>query len=110
MLTKHRFWSKGLLFSLFIFVSSSSFAGVELVCKGQQPRSNRQPVEIDCNDRQAVLDILLVSERNIKKFKPQWEGLCWEAYKSAKEVHPSMSMAGYASAFFEQCNHALKEM
>ena len=46
------------IFMLILPVSPPAHAGYELICQGYAPQTNHQAVFIDCNDRDAAVEIL----------------------------------------------------
>ena len=60
------------LISVFIILFSLSYlssanAGLELVCKGDQPRSDQKVVYVDCANRKAYVDTLGSAWRTLRK-------------------------------------------
>lgn len=96
---------------LFLVASqASAFAGVELVCKGMSAQSNNKPKMVNCSDRQEVISALGSAWQTLRKQQigGSTEDMCWEPYKRAKEMHPSISFDNIAPTFFMQCNMALQ--
>jgi hypothetical protein len=87
---------------------SSSGKGIELLCAGYSPRHpERKLIEVDCSDREEVIDALriawqLVRSQNIEKMGG--EDNCWKPYQSAKGTHPNFSLKDVGQTFFGQCN------
>jgi hypothetical protein len=87
---------------------SSTGKGIELVCNTYSPRHpERKVIEIDCSDREEVIDALriawqLVRSQNIDKMGG--EDNCWKPYQSAKGTHPNLSLKDIGQTFFGQCN------
>lgn len=100
---------KALFISLILGATCNASAGVELICKGQGPRSAHRPVAVDCNDRRAFIDMLGGAWMTLRKNQigGQLENLCWEAYKDAKGLHPSISFNGISDSFLARCNMGL---
>lgn len=90
-------------------ISTSSFAGMELVCKGRSPQSNHKAVYFNCNDRKEFVDTLGKAWRTIRQnsIGGTVEDMCWEAYKDAKEMHPSISFGNISDSFTMRCNMGL---
>ena len=93
-----------------IMLSFNAFAGVELVCKGMSPQSSNKPIVVDCSDRQAVVQSLGSAWRTLRaqSIGGATENLCWEPFKRAEAIHPSISFTNIAPTFFAQCNMALQ--
>jgi hypothetical protein len=94
-----------------MIVICSNAQSVELVCKGEQQRNpNQRPVMVDCSDRKAVIDMLGISWKALRKegIGGSMEDMCWNPFNKAKEIHPSIDMRGIAPTFFMQCNIALE--
>ena len=94
---------------IFLFFSTNSFAGVELVCKGRQPQSNNRPVYVNCSDRKEFVETLGAAWRTLRKnyIGGITEDLCWEAYNDAKDIHPSISFNNISDSFLMRCNMGL---
>ena len=84
--------------------------GFELVCVGRQPRSALNIINVDCSNRQSVVQALEDSWLLLrsKSIGGTFEDLCWEPYNRAKEIPPTLSMVNIAPTFFMQCNMALQ--
>ena len=84
--------------------------GFELVCLGRQPRSTLNIINVDCSNRQSVVQALEDSWLLLrsKSIGGTFEDLCWEPYNRAKEIPPTLSMVNIAPTFFMQCNMALQ--
>lgn len=94
-----------------MLVAVSNAQAAQLVCKGQQPQmQNQKPIYVDCSNRKEVIDMLGAAWRELRKqsIGGSTEDLCWDPYKRAKEIHPSISFDGIAPTFFMQCNIALQ--
>ena len=96
-------------FWLSLILVSPVHAGYELVCEGYRPQTNNQAVYIDCNNRNAVVDILKTAWMEIRNnMGGSVEDVCWRGYNQAKDLHPALGMdAGMANTFFMQCNMGL---
>ena len=97
------------IFMLILPVSLPAHAGYELICQGYAPQTNHQAVFIDCNDRDAVVEILRTAWMEIRKnMGGTVEDVCWGGYTQAKDLQPALGMdAGMANTFFMQCNMGL---
>ena len=93
-----------------LLLCTNAQAGYELVCKGQQQRSQNKAIVIDCSDRQAVVESLKRGWMTLRSqgIGGSTEDLCWKPYNSAKDIHPSINMSSIAPTFFLQCNMALQ--
>jgi hypothetical protein len=100
---------KLLTFALWLIISANSYAGTELVCKGHQPLSNNKAVYVNCSDRKEFVETLGVAWRTLRKnsIGGTTEDLCWEAYKDAKDMHPSISFDNISDSFLMRCNMGL---
>jgi hypothetical protein len=96
---------------LFFFLLSSinTYAGIELICNGRQPNSTNKPIYINCNDRKEFVETLGSAWRTLRKnyIEGATENLCWEAYKDAKDMHPSISFVNISDSFLMRCNVGL---
>ncbi len=101
---------KLLMLALNITLCTNTYAGYELVCKGQQQQSQNKSIVVDCNDRQAVVESLRRSWTTLRAqgIGGSTEDLCWKPYSTAKDIHPSINMSNIAPTFFLQCNMALQ--
>lgn len=102
-----------LTFNMIIFMISicSGAEAIELVCKGDERQSPQQrPIYVDCSSRKAVIDTLGAAWTTLRRERigGSTEDMCWNPYKEAKELHPSIPMDGIAQTFFMQCNMALE--
>ncbi len=97
------------LIVILLIGSNSSFAGMELVCKGRQPQSNHKAVYVNCNDRKEFVETLGSAWRTLRKnyIGGTTEDLCWEAYNDAKDIHPSISFDNISDSFLMRCNMGL---
>ena len=94
-----------------IQVSEIKKTGSELVCNGySSSNQNLQSIKVDCSDRKSVIDALNRAWAMLRKeqISGSTEDLCYNPYKRAKELHPSISFENIAPTFFAQCNMALK--
>lgn len=100
---------KLLTFALWLIISANSYAGTELVCKGHQPQSNNKPIYVNCSDRKDFVETLGAAWRTLRKnsIGGTTEDLCWEAYKDAKDMHPSISFDNISDSFLMRCNMGL---
>jgi hypothetical protein len=100
---------KFILFAIFFWLTSAH--SIELVCKGDSQRNSQQrAVFVNCSDRKEVIDMLGSAWQTLRKEKigGSTEDMCWDPYKRAKDMHPSISFNGIAQTFFAQCNMALQ--
>ena len=99
---------KLLILSALVCVTSAH-AGIELVCKGGQPRSNHKPIYVDCENRKAFIDMLGAAWRELRKnnIGGSMEDMCWQSYNQAKELHPSISFSNISDSFLMRCNMGL---
>ena len=91
--------------------SSNSYAGVELVCKGRQAaNSQNRTVIVDCSNRKAFIDTLRSAWSTLRQnsIGGSLEGLCWDAYNQAKDMHPSISFEDISDSFLTRCNMGLE--
>ena len=97
----------GVLFYLF---TSSCFAATELVCVGQQVKYGRTSIEVNCDDRFAVVESLKQAwfTLRLNNIGGTLEDMCWDAFNDAKDLHPSISFAGITDSFFVRCNMGLE--
>ena len=104
---KYKFFAISTLTAL---MHINAFAGYELVCAGQSPRSNHKAVVVDCSNRKAVIDALQSAWSTLRGqgIGGTAEDMCWKPYSKAKELHPSIQMQGIAGTFFMQCNTSLQ--
>ena len=52
---------------LLIFTSTPANAGIELVCKGRQARSNHRVISVDCSKRKEFVDMLGAAWRKLRE-------------------------------------------
>jgi hypothetical protein len=88
----------------------NAHAGLELVCKGAQPKSNGKVVYINCQNRKEFVDTIGSAWRELRKnsIGGHLEDMCWEAYKQAKDMHPSISFEDISDSFLIRCNMGLE--
>ena len=100
---------KNFIFTLALTSALNARAGIELVCKGQQATGRHQTVSVDCENRQAFVETLGAAWRELRKnsIGGSMENICWEAYKQAKGMHPSISFGNMSSSFLTRCNMGL---
>jgi len=92
----------------FIFTSTQAMAGMELVCKGRQARSNHKVISVDCTKRKEFVDMLGAAWRKLREEHiGQFENMCWEAYNQAKDIPPSISFSDISDGFLMRCNMGL---
>jgi hypothetical protein len=99
------------LFAVFFCVFMlNAHAGLELVCKGAQPKSNGKVIYINCQNRKEFVDTIGSAWRELRKnsIGGHLEDMCWEAYKQAKDMHPSISFADISDSFLIRCNMGLE--
>ena len=82
---------------------------MEVVCKGHQPQSNNKPIYVNCSDRKEFVETLGAAWRTLRKnsIGGTTEDLCWEAYRDAKDMHPSISFDNISESFLMRCNMGL---
>lgn len=97
-----------LLFSVQAFNSAN--AGYELICKGARPQSSHKTIQVDCENRKAIIDALGAGWKTLRQqgIGGSAEDNCWKPYKRAKEIHPSVQLNGFAPTFFMECNASLQ--
>ena len=102
------FIKKLFVLSFFIFVTNAH-AGLELVCKGGQARSNNKIIYVDCQNRKEFIDKLGAAWKELRKnsIGGSMEDMCWKAYNQAKEMHPSISFSNISDSFLMRCNMGL---
>lgn len=102
-------YKKLIIISFSITISMSANAGIELVCKGSSPQSSNKPVYLNCSDRKEFVETLGYGWRTLRKnsIGGATEDLCWEAYKDAREMHPSISFENISESFLMRCNMGL---
>lgn len=100
---------KKILLGAALLLPLKSFAGMELVCKGHQPQSNNKVVYVNCSDRKEFVETLGAAWRTLRKnsIGGTTEDLCWEAFKDAKDMHPSISFDNISESFLMRCNIGL---
>ena len=98
-----------ILLSAAMSTSLSAHAGFELVCKGRQARSQHKVVWVDCANRKDFVEKLGAGWRTLRKesIGGSMENMCWEAYKQAKDMHPSISFDNISDSFLTRCNMGL---
>ena len=101
---------KLVLSSLACCFALNAHAGVELVCEGDQPRSEHKVVKVDCLDREDVLKKVGGAWQLLRKNGSFLEDMCWKAYQQAKKIPPQMSMQGIAGNFIYPCTMGLAEL
>ena len=94
---------------IFLVWASNCYAGTELVCKGNQPLSNNKSIYVNCSDRKEFVENLGAAWRTLRKnsIGGTTEDLCWEAYKDARDMHPSISFDNISDSFLIRCNMGL---
>ncbi len=92
-----------------MLLSIKSFAGIEMVCKGRQAQTNNKPVYVSCSYRREFVEALGAAWMTLRKnsIGGATEDLCWEAYKDAKALHPSISFENISDSFLTRCNMGL---
>lgn len=92
----------------FVFVTSAH-AGMELICKGGQPRSNHKTIYVDCENRKAFIDMLGAAWQELRKnsIGGSMEDMCWKAYSQAEDMHPSILFSNISDSFLVRCNMGL---
>jgi hypothetical protein len=102
-------YQKLLISSFLITISMAANAGIELVCKGRSPQSSNKPIYLNCSDRKEFVETLGSAWRTLRKnsIGGTTEDLCWEAYKDAKDMHPSISFDNISDSFLIRCNMGL---
>ena len=95
------------LFSLAFVINAH--AGIELVCKGGQARTNHKTVYVDCDNRKAFIEMLGAAWQELRKnsIGGSIEDMCWQAYNQAKDMHPSISFSRISNSFLIRCNMGL---
>ncbi len=94
--------------NILMFTSTYANAGVELVCKGRQARSNHRVILVDCSKRKEFVDTLGAAWRKLnQEHIGQFDNMCWEAYVQAKEMPPTISFADVSDSFLIRCNMGL---
>ena len=90
-------------------IPASANAGMELVCNGRQPQTANNSIYIYCSDRREFVKSLGSAWMNIRSngIGGTVEDLCWEAYKDAKDMHPSISFKDISDSFLIRCNIGL---
>ena len=102
--------NSGLALAAFLIINSCEcLAGTELVCKGHQAQSNNKAVYVNCSDRKEFVETLGAAWRTLRKnsIGGTTEDLCWEAYKDARDMHPSISFDNISDSFLMRCNMGL---
>jgi hypothetical protein len=92
-----------------LILNSNCYGGTELVCKGRQAQSNNKAVYVNCSDRKEFVETLGAAWRTLRKnsIGGTTEDLCWEAYKDARDMHPSISFDNISDSFLMRCNMGL---
>lgn len=100
---------KYLFASLFCVFALNANAGIELVCKGAESRTNHKTIYVDCENRKAFIDMLGAAWQELRKnsIGGSMEDLCWKAYSQAKDMHPSISFSNISDSFLARCNMGL---
>lgn len=100
---------KILFISLNFFFFLNAHAGMELICKGGQAKSNHKVVLVDCENRKAFVDTLGAAWREIRSnsIGGNVEDMCWQAFNQAKDLHPSISFSNISDSFLMRCNMGL---
>jgi len=100
---------KSLFFLITVSVALNAHAGMELVCKGGQARTNHQPVFVNCENRIEFIDMLGAAWKELRKNRigGSMEDMCWKAYNQAKDMHPSISFSNISDSFLMRCNMGL---
>ena len=64
---------------------------------------------MNCSDRKDFVETLGAAWRTLRKnsIGGTTEDLCWEAYKDAKDMHPSISFDNISDSFLMRCNMGL---
>lgn len=98
-----------LLICTCLLIPNLSFAGMELVCKGQQPHTNNKVIYVNCSNRKEFIENLGAAWQTLRKnyIGGTTEDLCWEAYRDAKDMHPSISFDNISDSFLMRCNMGL---
>jgi len=102
-------WTKLLVMAFLCLSVFKVHAGVELVCKGSQARSHHKVVIVNCANRKEFVEILGAAWRELVKnsIGGSVENLCFEAYRDAKDMHPSISFSNISDSFLVRCNMGL---
>ena len=103
-------YSRYLCAVFFCALTLNAHAGIELVCKGAQPRSNGKAFYVDCKNRKEFVDTLGAAWRELRNnsIGGHLEEMCWEAYSQAKDIHPSISFQDISDSFIIRCNMGLE--
>ena len=84
---------------------------IELVCAGRQPQNSQQrAIYVNCSDRKSVIDGLAAAWQTLymENIGGNTEEMCWKPYQAALESHPNTKFDDISTAFFMQCNAALR--
>jgi hypothetical protein len=98
---------------LFQFISSTIGAitplALQTIIAAVSTNSTNKPIYINCNDRKEFVETLGSAWRTLRKnyIEGATENLCWEAYKDAKDMHPSISFVNISDSFLMRCNVGL---
>ena len=100
---------KFLLIFTCLLIPNLSFAGLELVCKGRQVQTNNKIIYVNCSNRKEFIETLGAAWQTLRKnyIGGTTEDLCWEAYRDAKDMHPSISFDNISDSFLMRCNMGL---
>jgi len=100
---------KSLFFLFCLSFALNANAGIELVCKGGQARTDHRTVFVDCENRIEFIDMLGAAWRELRKNRigGNMEDMCWKAYSQAKDMHPSISFSNISDSFLMRCNMGL---
>jgi hypothetical protein len=96
--------------SLLLAFAINANAGIELVCKGDNPTSPHRIVYVNCEDRKAFIDMLGAAWQTLRRnnIRGVFEDMCWKAYNQARNLHPSISFEGISESFLMRCNMGLE--
>lgn len=92
------------------FFALNANAGYELVCRGQQTKSNHIVIYVNCENRQEVEEALGASWQELinKKSAVILQNSCKSSYFEAKAMSNLNTVM--AKALFMGCNNALKSL
>ena len=64
---------------------------------------------VKCNNRKEFVETLRAAWMTLRKnsIGGTTEDLCWEAYKDARDMHPSISFENISDSFLMRCNMGL---
>ncbi len=94
-------------------LSGTAYAGIELVCEGDQQKVKlHEPVYVDCTRNEEIIDMLgralgTLSASNVEQ---RLQNSCMKAYDDALEfndTYSNMSLRDFVESFFNPCNTAL---